>query len=139
MGKDLGDPVNCLCVNLRRAARSLTRSYDAALAPCGLTTGQFSTLLALKQMGPSPVSAIAKVMDVERSALTRNLTVMAKNGLIERIEGADRREKIVSLSALGQQRLEEGQPLWKQAQKGAVAQLGDDASRQLLLSLSGLS
>lgn len=139
MGKDLDDPVNCLCVNLRRAARSLTRSYDAALAPCGLTTGQFSTLLALKQMGPSPVSAIAKVMDVERSALTRNLTVMAKNGFIERIEGADRREKIVSLSALGQQRLEEGQPLWKQAQKGAVAQLGDDASRQLLLSLSGLS
>ena len=76
-------------------------------------------------------------MDVERSALTRNLTVMAKNGLIERIEGEDRREKIVSLSDLGQERLKEGQPLWKQAQKGAVAQLGDDASRQLLLSLNG--
>ena len=134
---DTKDPANCLCLNLRRAARSLTRSYDAALAPCGLTTGQFSTLLVLKQMGPSPVSAIAKAMDVERSALTRNLTVMAKNGLIERIEGEDRREKIVSLSTVGLERLKRGQPLWKRAQKGAVAQLGDEASRQLLLSLSG--
>ena len=137
MERDLGDPTNCLCLNLRKAARNLTRSYDAALAQCGLTTGQFATMLALKQMGPSPISAIAQAIDLERSALTRNLTVMEKNGLVQRIEGEDRRERIVTLSTEGEARLDESKPLWAKAQSNAVAELGKDASQRLLLNLAG--
>lgn len=136
MRRDLSDPTNCICLNLRRAARRLSRSYDAALAPCGLTTGQFATLLTLKQMGPSPISEIAEAMDVERSALTRNLGILEKSGLIEKVDGEDRRKRIVELSGKGEARLKESWPHWEKAQSEVIAKLGEDASQRLLLELS---
>ena len=136
MRRDLADPANCICLNLRRAARKLSRSYDAALAPCGLTTGQFAALLTLKQMGPTPISELASAMDVERSALTRNMAVMERSGLVKRMDGEDRRQRIIALSARGEMKLKESRPYWQNAQSEMIAKLGEDASQRLLLELS---
>lgn len=34
----------CFCINARRAAQTLTRFYDQAFTPVGLTANQFSLL-----------------------------------------------------------------------------------------------
>lgn len=139
MKRALSDPAECVCQRLRRAARNLTRRYDAALAPSGLNTGQFATLVTMDRMGAAPVSALAEMMDIERTALTRNLAVMEKNGWVERIEGEDRRERIVALSALGRTRLKECQPLWADAQAETISKIGDDAAQRLLLELAAFT
>ena len=38
---------HCLCFAAQRAARALARRFDEALAPLGLTSGQFSLLTSL--------------------------------------------------------------------------------------------
>ena len=44
----------CLCGRLRRASRTLTRLYDEALGPVGLTVTQFSILRTLSRAGARP-------------------------------------------------------------------------------------
>src|SRR3546814_1813697 len=43
---------HCLCLAARRAARALSRRFDEALRPAGLTNGQFSLLMSLNRPEP---------------------------------------------------------------------------------------
>ena len=40
---------SCLCLHVQRAARTLARLFDDALRPVGITSGQFSLLMALNR------------------------------------------------------------------------------------------
>ena len=40
----------CHCIQLRRAASRVTERYDMALAPAGLTVGQYSLLAHLERL-----------------------------------------------------------------------------------------
>ena len=55
----------CNCTALRKAARRLTRFYDACLADVGLRGTQYAVLLYLSRHGAIPVGALADAM-VER-------------------------------------------------------------------------
>ena len=48
---------SCVCLHVRRAARVLTRLYDEALEPCGLTSMQLGTLESLVDFGPMGVGS----------------------------------------------------------------------------------
>ena len=43
---------HCLCLAAQRVARTLARRFDEALRPVGLTSGQFSLLMALNRPAP---------------------------------------------------------------------------------------
>ena len=47
----------CACANLRRAARAVTRGYEAALKGTGLKPTQHTLLQALELLGLSPQGA----------------------------------------------------------------------------------
>lgn len=131
----LNDPVNCLCANLRRSARQVTRRYDAVLEPSRLNTGQFTTLTALEKTGGMIVSELADLLGLERTAMTRNLRVLEKDGLVLREPGEDRRERMISLTPQGRKRLDQALPLWKEAQASMVSSIGAKESSQLLRHL----
>ncbi len=57
----------CYCIQLRRAASRVTEQYDAALAPVGLTVGQYSLLAHLERLEPVSVSVLAEEMELERT------------------------------------------------------------------------
>ena len=63
----------CYCIQLRRAASRVTEQYDAALAPVGLTVGQYSLLAHLERLEPVSVSVLAEEMELERTTLVRTL------------------------------------------------------------------
>ncbi len=130
--KDFASPEQCLCFNFRRASRVITRSFDEALASAGMTTAQFSSLYVLKSNGPMTVSKFAKAMETERTTLTRNLTLLEKEGLVSRATGEDRRQKVVAITAKGIRKLQAALPAWKAAQKRAVDRLGDRTMRAML-------
>src|SRR5208283_5804320 len=88
---------SCMCGNLRRAARVVTQYYAKLLKPSGLEPTQFTLLVACATAGPVPISALAGAIATDRTTLTRNLRLLARQGLAQVTEGADRRVRRVEL------------------------------------------
>src|SRR3954464_1642004 len=74
---------HCLCLAAQRAARALARRFDEALRPAGLTSGQFSMLMALNWPQPPSVGQVAALLAMDRTTLTANLKPLERRGLVE--------------------------------------------------------
>jgi hypothetical protein len=55
---------NCLCLHAQRVARALSRRFDGALKPAGITSGQFSLLMSLNRPEPPNVSSVAALRPI---------------------------------------------------------------------------
>lgn len=108
----------CNCFALRKAARQVTRFYDAELAPAGLRITQFLTLSALSEVGGVAVNALAERLDIERTAMGKMLGFLERDGLV-RIQpsATDGRSRIVGLTDEGRRRHAEASLLWNEAQR----------------------
>lgn len=127
----------CLCHSLRRTARALTRAYDAALAPSGLTAGQFTILAAVAALQPMPTAVLRTILAMDRTSLNRTLKPLEAIGFITVSRGAGRRAGHLALTPDGAAALREAGPLWRQAQTEASTRLGTGRTGQLLAVLSG--
>ena len=93
---------HCLCLAAQRAARALSRRFDDALRPMGLTSGQFSLLMALNRPEPPKMGAVAQLLAMDRTTLTANLKPLERRGLLaSAIDPADRRGRLLSLTEAG--------------------------------------
>ncbi|MNO72258.1 transcriptional regulator SlyA [compost metagenome] len=128
----------CLCTKLRRAARSVTRVYDDALQDVGLTTAQFSLLRHLARLDQPSISSLAQAMGLDRSTLGRNLRPLQAEGLVLLHDGEDQRNRIVALTAAGQERIRLGEQAWDEAQRKVAGQLGEQRRAQLMALLDDL-
>lgn len=116
----------CCCYNTRKAARLLAQAYDRALEPSGLKNTQFSTLASIS--GPDDrltITELAAKMGVDRTTLTRNLDLMARDGLVRIDAGPDARSKVVTYTAEGKKALETAIPLWQEVQSSITSSLSD--------------
>jgi len=104
--------------SLRRAARVVTQYYAKVLRPSGLEPTQFTLLIACATAGPVPISALAGAIAIDRITLTRNLRLLARQGLARVTEGEDRRVRQVELSRNGRTARARALPLWQKAQSG---------------------
>src|SRR5437870_6276864 len=91
----------CTCLNLRRITRKVTQRYDEWLAPSGLRATQFSLLGILHAPGEVSISGLAERMDIDRTTLTRNLQLLAEQGLVAIGTGSDPRSRTVSVTPKG--------------------------------------
>ena len=121
----------CVCVNLRRAARAMTQLYDDALAASGITVTQFSLLAAVERNQPAPIGVLAGDLDLDRTTLARNLGLAARDGLIASAAGSDRRVTETRLTAKGRKALAAARPLWEKVQADTRARLGAGQVDQL--------
>lgn len=126
----------CLCHNLRRAARAIARSYDAALAATGLTTGQFTILAAAAALSPLPVPVLREILAMDRTSLSRTIKPLEEKGFIEVSPGAGRRPGHITLTHEGAAAFREAGPLWRAAQADASQKLGTGRTGQLLTVLT---
>ena len=126
----------CLCYNVRRAARAITRCYDAALASTGLTSGQFGILAAVAALTPMPVPVLREILAMDRTSLNRTLKPMEDKGLLSISPGAGRRAGSVTLTDEGRHAFREAGPRWRAAQADASARLGTGRTSQVLTALS---
>lgn len=123
---------NCLCFNLRVLTREVKGVYDGALKPTGLSSGQFALLLALRLAGVPTKRQLAEMLRVDRTALTRNLVPLLRQGLIEEAAGPDRRTRCVTLTAKGARLISVSMPAWRKAQARAQKIFGAKSMRRLL-------
>jgi DNA-binding MarR family transcriptional regulator len=128
MSTQFAPSTTCVCFHLRRTARAVTQTYERALAPSGLLPGQFSVLTVLHRFGPQPLSVLADLMGMDRTTLTRNLRPMERDGLVRVKAGdkEDQRIRRVGLSASGERKWQEAEPLWAQVHRHMVQGLGPD-------------
>ncbi|TDH60730.1 MarR family transcriptional regulator [Dankookia rubra] len=116
----------CLCLHAQRAARALARRYDAALRPLGLTSGQFSLLMALNRPEPPAMGEVASLLAMDRTTLTANLKPLERRGLLAVTpDGADRRSRRLELTELGRTLLACALPAWERTQAEAERLLAD--------------
>ena len=129
-------PIDCICFNLRKAARAASRAYDEALAPAGIRNTQLSLLALLQGAGRLSVRELADLAVMERTTLTRNLKLLERDGLVQSAPGADRRQRILQLTAAGRRMLETALPLWRKAQRAESERLGKARKERLLRDLT---
>jgi DNA-binding MarR family transcriptional regulator len=125
----------CMCHMTRRAARALTRAYDAALAETGLTAAQFTLLAAIAAAGSVAIADLSGFLFMEASTLSRNLQALRKTGFVQWREGAGRRPARISLSETGHKTLAAAIPAWQEAQRGLTQRLGSGKAGALLENL----
>ena len=124
----------CLCINLRRAARGVSKYYDGALDGFGINVAQYSLLCNLQRLDQPSISSLAEAMGLDRSTLGRNLRVLEGEGLVRMDEGEDQRNRIVQLTDAGHERLAAALPAWEAAQQRLIDKLGVE-KREILLAL----
>jgi len=111
------DPTPCNCLALRQAARHTSQVYDQHLAEVGLRTTQYSILSKLGRLGAMPISKLAVTMVMERTALSRAIGPLERDGLVKVGAGPDGRTRSVKLTPTGQARLKAAAAHWRRAQK----------------------
>ncbi len=128
-GREIGR--DCLAVRIRMLNRIITSIYDDALRPLGITTSQANMLTAIDQVGPVKQAQLAEYLHIEKSTLSRNLSLMKKRGWVRVLPGEDDRSHAVAITAKGTKLLEEALPSWRKAQQAAVGILGDEGAATL--------
>jgi DNA-binding MarR family transcriptional regulator len=120
----------CVAGRVLRAARLITRHYDDALRPTGLTITQFGLLHVIGRYEPDSISRVAELMNLDRTSLSRNLKPLEKAGYVHRGNEGTGRKRRVLLTTLGLKKLEEARPYWKAAQAKDGGCAGRHPSRQ---------
>ena len=136
--QDLTDPRWCVFRHVSRTSRKITGLYDQAFAPLGLTAHQFNLMMTLQRVGPSNVGTIANVVGVNPSTVPRLVKPLVKKGWVMTRPGADKRQRVSSLTPLGQAKLALALPVWTQLQQSFLAQFGDENWRQSMTDLREL-
>jgi DNA-binding MarR family transcriptional regulator len=125
------------CTNsiLRKTARVVNAIYDEAMRPTGLRGTQLSLLVALALLERSTVKRLAATIALDRTSLTRALAPLERDGLIESLGSEDGRERLLSLTKAGYERLAEATKQWDLAQGKVKAALGPGQWKGLTSSL----
>jgi len=75
---------DCLCFQVGRAARKMSKITREKVAPYGLTTTQFFLLTALYEEDGIFISTLARKVALDKATLTGMLDRLERDGLTER-------------------------------------------------------
>ena len=125
----------CLSVRVRRLGRVITRIYDAALAPHGVSTAQLNLLAAIAVGDGARPGDLTRLLEVEKSTLSRDLKRMDQLGWIRSDAALPGRGRFVTLTPAGSRLLIEVREAWEKAQAAAQAELGRTPFAQLRKAL----
>jgi DNA-binding MarR family transcriptional regulator len=109
----------CAFNNLKVLTRVLTAVYDEELRPVGLRASQLALLWAIHAAEPVELSRLAAITFTDQTTLSRTIATLRRSGLVGVRTGADRRVRILSLTAAGRARFAAAMPLWENAQRRA--------------------
>ncbi|MBN8943155.1 MAG: MarR family transcriptional regulator [Rhizobiales bacterium] len=122
---------DCYCILLRTAARKTSAIYDEALASLAINIAQFSMLRRIARAAPVSLTELGRLTELDRSTVGRNAKVLERLNLVRTVPARDQREATLELTDHGKQVLEQGAPLWDQAQAKIESMLGSEAAKHL--------
>ncbi len=126
---------SCTCGKLREAARAVTLLYDKAFESSGLLSTQLGVLHIIYNSASITISQLARELGMDRTTLTRNLSVLERQGLIKISSGKDHRTRVVTITSKGRSSVAKAIPLWNEVQRNVRQQMGENSWSQLMGSL----
>jgi DNA-binding MarR family transcriptional regulator len=117
--------VNCMGMQVRRAARLVSAHYDTWLKPVGLKGTQFTLLNAVILNPRISIGRLSEKLLMDRTTLNRNLKPLERRGLIRNEPGEDLRMRNLVVTRKGEKTLHEAIPLWKVAQTDVEKLMGN--------------
>ncbi len=122
----------CSCTALRKATRRISQLYDSALAPSGLKTTQRAILAQIGRFEPTTVGGLAEALVMDSGGLAHTLKPLERDGFVTvAIDPDDRRNRLISLTRQGRDKLAETDVLWARAQSSFDAACGRVESNAL--------
>ena len=130
----------CLAAKVRRIHRVVVGGYDEALRPHGLTVAQLDMLMTLLDAAPNirPVD-LSRLLQMDRSTVSRNLDRLESRGLVVRTPGGSGREAHVAVTGVGRQAAERAAEAWFAMQQSTRARLGEGGVAALDLLIQQLT
>ena len=128
----------CTCSELRKAARAITLLYDNAFKSSGLLSTQFGVLQIIYNIDSIRISDLAGKLGMDRTTLTRNLSVLERHGFIKISQGKDHRTRIVTATQKGRSAVSKAILLWNEVQHKVKQKMGESSWRELMRNLSEL-
>lgn len=116
---------SCIALRARRLSRLVTKLFEDALRRHGITVAQFTLLGATVLEGPLQPARLGRMLDIEKSTLSRNLRVLEAAGLVRIGSAADAAGQRVTVTERGRRKLVQALPAWREAQAQTVAALGE--------------
>jgi DNA-binding MarR family transcriptional regulator len=113
----------CVCLALRRTARTLTRFYDRALRRHRLRATQLPILAAACTQEAVPLAAVAEALGMERTTLLRNVRPLVRRRLVSVDTPADSRRTEIRATPAGRALVARAYPEWRRAQATALKTL----------------
>jgi DNA-binding MarR family transcriptional regulator len=120
----------CACASLRRASRAVCHLYDLVLAPARINAGQFMILRSIAERGEVAQCDLAIEFAASIETMSRRLAGLRRLGLTVMHHGPHHK-RIYSVTAKGQQRLDEAMPYWEAAQMRLQRMLEETDWRQI--------
>jgi DNA-binding MarR family transcriptional regulator len=120
----LTECLDCVCYEVRKTARYVINYYDTALKDADIKSNQFIILVAVAYLKSPNFKKLAEFVGIDQSTLARNLVTVEKQKLVGVKTGKNRREKLITLTKKGEQKVVKSFPLWKKAQGRLVGGLG---------------
>src|SRR5262249_19336873 len=117
----------CIATRVRQLSRIITRVYDDAMRPLGITASQFTLLTQLAQQDGITAVEIGFTLDIEKSTLSRNLKRLLALNLIVVDPPAGRRGRGLHLTPKGQAVIKDAYPVWLSAQQRAMTVMGPES------------
>ena len=130
----------CNCTALRKAARHLTRFYDACLAEVGLRGTQYAILLYLSRQGAITVGALADAMVMDRTTVGHAIKPLERDHLVSiDVDPADRRSRLIGLTDGSARKVEDGRMAWSKAQRIFETRFGEGAARDMRKTMADVA
>ncbi len=105
----------CLSANLRRTERLVTRHYDAYLEKSGVSAVQLPILGIVATAGEPTFRLLADELELDRSTLSRNLSVLERNGMLIIGPSSGPKPGNIALTSKGRSTLRRAHALWREA------------------------
>ena len=118
--------------------RQIVNQLNEALKEHGLFHAQWTILYLLQKNGPMSLTEIWKYLNVEAPTVTRTVSRLQILGWVERVEGTDKREKIVALSDTAISQFPKIEASIEAFEKNVTQQLSKNEEQQLMTLLKKL-
>ncbi len=132
-------PEVCLGMASRVASRMTTKVFGTLLVPLGLDPTQFPVMVMLRLHTGIVVSALSRLLDIEASAISRNVQALERKGLVISSGGRGRNGKRLALSPAGQELLDQAVRCWRDAQKMLIDELGEAETKAVRRTMKSLN
>lgn len=121
----------CAFANTRLLGRVITSFYDDALKPADLRASQVALMWAILACEPVEMGRLGDLTQTDQTTLSRTVDKLRQAGLVGIEQGADRRVRMLRLTAKGRRQFARAMPLWEQAQRDIDRWLSINSLRTL--------